>query len=240
MATIDNSRKILQGLKYPIYHRSYKNSPDIRPNLAEAIIDLLVDEGVPRDLIRVKSSEFGFLDFEASVDNPFNPKSVKISICTFFRKQENGFQWVTQPIFEISFHKAERDRLYRRTATDNRIQSIQDQGPSTKHKVSLELTEVAMLNEHIDSVIQELQTKKEVYARGAAVLKGIYGDGIVAFIVSSLVHEVVHNIRHRYGLGFFRRHDSRLPSAGEQEEIQAIVENRTSEIVSTIESLHTI
>jgi hypothetical protein len=100
--------KILEGWKYPLYYRRMGLEPDTKPNIIKRIIDLLLEEGVPRELIREQSSPTTFLDFYVMIDDPYKPKLVTVNICTM--KQEDS--WMLSTIFEIPFDRKERSRRY--------------------------------------------------------------------------------------------------------------------------------
>lgn len=102
-------QKILEGWKYPIYYGPEGFEPDTKPILAEKIIDLLVEEGVPRKLIRKRSSWYNLLDFDVRVDNPEDPKLAIVTICTMSKKDDSC---ALANIFEIPFDKKERSRRY--------------------------------------------------------------------------------------------------------------------------------
>lgn len=108
-------QKLLGGWKYALYYRDaivLNSGSD--PRLVEKMINVLVEEGVPKRLIRRLPPEFGLLDFEARTDNPFDPKSVIISLCTIFRKDNFGSSiTMMMEILRIPIDKEKRSKLFR-------------------------------------------------------------------------------------------------------------------------------
>jgi hypothetical protein len=126
----DGRQKLLSGWKYALYYRdAIVLNPRSDPNLAEKMVNVLVEEGVPRRLIRRIPQEFGFLDFEAHMDNPFDPKSVIISVCTIFHKDKSCGSVKMMEILRIPLDKEERSKLFH-LMMDPTIWTVTDSGRS--------------------------------------------------------------------------------------------------------------
>ena len=106
-------RKLLGGWKYALYYRdaiTLNSRSD--PKLVEKMVSVLVEEGVPKRLIRRLSREFGLLDFEAHTDSPIDPKAVIITVCTFFRKDNSSSAIARKEILRIPIDREERSKLF--------------------------------------------------------------------------------------------------------------------------------
>lgn len=93
------------------------------------------------------------------------------------------------------------------------------------------------LNEHIDSILQNLPSMKAAYAEQIKSDRQLLGFTDAYALRESIVHSIYHDIRHESVMIFARNACSRFPTIPEQEELSYLIRKRLPEIMSVVDSL---